>query len=68
MVCMEANKDFALLVGRAFLRELENGHRSEAIAFGRALLLALGRKGPEEEREPVAHHRVHGDSLVLAEN
>jgi hypothetical protein len=67
MVCMEPNKDFALLVGRAFLRELGNGHRTEAIAFGRALLLALGRRGPEE-RESVAHHRLHGDSLVLAEN
>lgn len=42
-----ANKEFALLVGKAFLRELETGNTDSAIAFGRAFLLALGMRGPE---------------------
>ena len=44
---MTPNKDFALLVGKAFLRELEAKNRDGAIAFGRAFLLALGHRGPE---------------------
>ena len=46
MHTVTANKDFALLVGKAFLRELEVGNTDGAIAFGRAFLLALGHKGP----------------------
>lgn len=42
------NKDFAILVGKAFLRELEAGRKDAAIAFGRAFLLTLGMKGLEE--------------------
>jgi hypothetical protein len=42
-----ADKEFALLVGKAFLRELEVGNTDSAIAFGRAFLLALGKRGPE---------------------
>ncbi|UCE92209.1 MAG: hypothetical protein JSV90_03490 [Methanobacteriota archaeon] len=42
-----ANREFALLVGKAFLRELETGNTDSAIAFGRAFLLALGMRGPE---------------------
>ena len=42
-----ADREFALLVGKAFLRELEGGNTESAIAFGRAFLLALGMKGPE---------------------
>ncbi|UCE45459.1 MAG: hypothetical protein JSU93_00760 [Methanobacteriota archaeon] len=51
---MTANKDFALLVGKAFLRELEAGNTDGAIAFGRAFLLALGHKGPEGSRSDAA--------------
>ena len=42
-----ADREFALLVGKAFLRELETGNTDSAIAFGRAFLLALGMRGPE---------------------
>ncbi len=44
---MVENREFALLVGKAFLRELQTGNTDGAIAFGRAFLLALGNKGPE---------------------
>ena len=40
---------FATLVGRAFLHELDMGHRDSAIAFGRAFLLALGMEGLESD-------------------
>ena len=43
---MTPNRDFALLVGKAFLRELEADNRDGAIAFGRAFLLALGHRSP----------------------
>ncbi len=42
-----ADREFALLIGKAFLRELQVGSRDQTIAFGRAFLLALGNKGPE---------------------
>jgi hypothetical protein len=45
---MSENKEFAVLVGRAFLHEIEANHKEAAIAFGRAFLLALGMKGPEQ--------------------
>jgi hypothetical protein len=54
---MSDNEDFALLVGKAFLHEIELGHRDQAIAFGRAFLLALGMKGPEDSERA---HAVHG--------
>lgn len=54
---MNGNEDFALLVGRAFLHEIELGHRDQAIAFGRAFLLALGMKGPEDSDRV---HAIHG--------
>jgi hypothetical protein len=44
---MVENREFALLVGKAFLRELQTGNTDGAIAFGRAFLLAIGKKGPE---------------------
>lgn len=44
---MAKDTEFATLVGKAFLRELDMGHRDSAIAFGRAFLLALGMQGPE---------------------
>jgi hypothetical protein len=42
-----ADREFALLIGKAFLRELREGSRDQSIAFGRAFLLALGNRGPE---------------------
>ena len=66
---MEANKEFAVLVGRGFLQEINAGHNEAAIAFGRAFLLALGMKGPDEDRhDHLARPRTHGDSLVPVEN
>ncbi|MDH3365253.1 MAG: hypothetical protein OEM29_04545 [Thermoplasmata archaeon] len=44
---MAENREFALLVGKAFLRELQAANTDGAIAFGRAFLIALGNKGPE---------------------
>jgi len=43
---MRKDTRFALLVGKAFLQEIEAGRRDTAIAFGRAFLLALGKQGP----------------------
>jgi len=63
---MEANKDFALLVGKAFLHELEEGDTESALAFGRAFLLALGMQGPDTvERSPFANSRHHGEHYAL---
>jgi hypothetical protein len=64
---MEANKDFALLVGKAFLHELEEGDTESAMAFGRAFLLALGMRGPETtERHPFASGGNHGEHYAVA--
>jgi len=66
---MEKNKEFAVLVGRAFLREIEAGHRDSAVAFGRAFLLSLGMKGPEStERSPFARIGPSSQHMALAEN
>jgi hypothetical protein len=66
---MKKNKEFAVLVGRAFLQEIEAGHRDSAVAFGRAFLLSLGMKGPEDvEHSPFGNGRQYGDQLVLAHN
>jgi hypothetical protein len=65
---MQANKDFAVLVGKAFLQEIEAGHTESAIAFGRAFLLALGMKGPEpSKRNPLANTKPHAE-WACAEN
>lgn len=48
-VPMARDTEFATLVGKAFLHELDMGHRDSAIAFGRAFLLALGMEGPEPD-------------------
>lgn len=61
---METNREFAVLVGRAFLREVQAGDMESAIAFGRAFLLSLGMKGPEEI-EKTAYNDGH-DSEHLA--
>ncbi|MGQ9587333.1 MAG: hypothetical protein ACUVT7_02990 [Thermoplasmata archaeon] len=56
-----------ILVGRAFLRELEAGRRDTAIAFGRAFLLTLGMRGPEEtSRSHLGHSRPMNEHLVAA--
>ncbi len=63
---MDEDKGFAVLVGRAFLRELEAGHTESAVAFGRAFLLALGMKGPiGKEFSPLGHGRTYGEQLAL---
>ena len=64
---MERNKEFAVLVGRAFLREVEAGHKESAVAFGRAFLLSLGMRGPDENESPhISHGKDFGEHLVLA--
>lgn len=66
---MTGDKDFALLVGRAFLREVERGDTQSAIAFGRAFLLSLGMKGPAENlRHGVTNGRHCYGDLVAVEN
>ena len=69
MMSMMKNKDFAVLVGRAFLYETSIGNRDSAVAFGRAFLLALGMEGPEPEKgRDHSKGRPYGDSCALAEN
>lgn len=69
MVSMSENKEFAVLVGKAFLHEIEASHKEAAIAFGRAFLLALGMKGPEQTRSRLsAMGRPCRAHLVLAED
>ncbi len=66
---MTGDRDFALLVGRAFLREVERGDTQSAIAFGRAFLLSLGMKGPAEKaKHGVSNGRSYDGDLVVAEN
>lgn len=66
---MTRDKDFALLVGKAFLREVERGDTQSAIAFGRAFLLSLGMKGPAEvEKHAMGRSKSAGSNLALAEN
>lgn len=63
-----ADREFALLVGKAFLRELHGGNTDSAIAFGRAFLLALGKRGPEvSEGETVLNGRGHSEGYAEAE-
>jgi hypothetical protein len=69
MVSMMKNKDFAVLVGKAFLHEIGLGNRDSAVAFGRAFLLALGAEGPMPENgHDLAKGRPYGDSYAFAEN
>ncbi len=65
---MTEDKAFALLVGKAFLREVERGDTQSATAFGRAFLLSLGMTGPVENRERIANNRTLGHDMVPAEN
>jgi hypothetical protein len=61
---MEKNKEFAVLVGRAFLREVQSGDRESAVAFGRAFLLSLGMKGPDEDERTAYNNGPHGEHLA----
>jgi len=64
---METNKEFALLIGKAFLREVDEGHIDSAVAFGRAFLLSLGMKGPDNtEHSPFQNGRPAAEHLALA--
>jgi hypothetical protein len=66
---MSENKVFAVLVGKAFLHEIEANHKEAAIAFGRAFLLALGMKGPEQTQNRLsAMGRPSREHFVLAED
>jgi len=69
MVSMSENKEFAVLVGRAFLHEIEASHKDAAIAFGRAFLLALGMKGPEQTQNRMsAMRRPCREHFILAQD
>lgn len=64
---MKKNTGFALLVGKAFLKEIEEGHRDTAIAFGRAFLLALGKTGPcADNGFNALNGRSHSDAMAMA--
>lgn len=66
---MKKDKEFAVLVGKAFLRELEAGETDKAIAFGRAFLLSLGATGPSEGGgDPLPRCRHCTESLALVPN
>lgn len=64
---MKANRDFALLVGKAFLHELDAGNTEAALAFGRAFLLSLGMKGPDNtEKHPITNGRHESEHYAVA--
>jgi hypothetical protein len=66
---MRKDKRFALLVGKAFLRELEEGHTDTAIAFGRAFLLALGHEGvSSDESYPAMNGKNHSEGMATVSN
>lgn len=66
---MAGDKEFALLVGKAFLREVQKGDTQSATAFGRAFLLSLGMAGPDEHKEDhAANGRSCGNDMVPVEN
>ena len=66
---MIADKQFALLVGKAFLHEVQSENRDGAIAFGRAFLLALGKRGPDPEEAGAGLNGRHSTSeMALIEN
>jgi hypothetical protein len=63
-----ADREFALLVGKAFLSELQGGSTDTAIAFGRAFLLALGKRGPEAaEGDAELNGRGHSEAYAEVE-
>lgn len=68
MNTVAADREFALLVGKAFLTELQGGNTDSAIAFGRAFLLALGKRGPETaDGEAVLNGKGHSEGYAEVE-
>jgi len=65
---MEKNKEFAVLVGKAFLREVQSGDKESAVAFGRAFLLSLGMKGPDEIEKSTLSNGPHDEHLASVSN
>lgn len=67
---MSGDKEFAVLVGKAFLHEINAGRTESAIAFGRAFLLSLGMRGPEtiDRHDHLANGKVHPEAWASAEN
>jgi hypothetical protein len=66
---MQKNKEFAVLVGRAFLHEVEAGHIEAAVAFGRAFLLSLGMRGPSsDEPSTFSNGKQLGEHLAVVHN
>ena len=66
---MTKDKEFAVLVGKAFLHELEAGDTDKAIAFGRAFLLSLGMTGPDaSEDNSLPRCRHCAENLALVPN
>lgn len=63
---MKADNDFALLVGKAFLHELNEGHNESAVAFGRAFLIAIGCRGPETNDADHAANGANGHREMVA--
>ena len=65
---MSGDKEFAVLVGKAFLREINEGRKDSAVAFGRAFLLSLGMKGPESEcpHNHLANGKAGAEDLASA--
>jgi len=63
---MKADNEFALLVGRAFLHELDVGHTESAVAFGRALLIAMGCRGLEQQYGDHAASGANGSREMVA--
>jgi hypothetical protein len=59
--------DFALLCGKAFLNELNEGRIDSAIAFGRAFLIALGEKDSSNSEDgALANGKEHQGEWVHA--
>lgn len=67
---MSGDKEFAVLVGKAFLHEISEGRTESAIAFGRAFLLSLGMRGPEpgHRHDQLANGKVSGEAWASAMN
>ncbi len=66
---MTNDKGFAMLVGKAFLREIEAGQIDRAIAFGRAFLLSLGVAGPDaQEDDSPAKMSSYSENLAVVPN
>lgn len=66
---MKKDREFAVLVGKAFLREVEAKRTERAIAFGRAFLLSLGMTGPDDILgSPMSKDGPSDENAVLVPN